>query len=91
MTLFNIETRSDSVLVEIDTEGKDFEMCKLIFKNILKEYLKKKDYYYTDMLLEHLQERGFNVKKVIPIKINWWEIQPIKGIDETVEKLLKSG
>lgn len=85
MTLFKIETRADSELVEIDTDDKDK------IKEMLKEFLDHRDCYYVDNLLTLLQEKGFNVKKVVPIKINWWEIQSVKGIDKTVERILKSG
>lgn len=83
MTLFKLETQSDSVLIDIDTNDKES------IKDVLKEYLKGRDYYYTDGLIVLLQKHGFNVKKVIPIKINWWEIQPIKGTDKMVECILK--
>lgn len=84
MTLFKIETRADSALVEINTE--DRERIAVI----LKEFLKGRDYYYVDGLLTILQEKGFSVKKVMPININWWEIQPVADIDETVEQILRS-
>lgn len=83
MTLFKLETQSDSVLIDINTDDKES------IKDVLKEYLKDRDYYYTDGLVTLLQEHGFNVKKVTPIKINWWEIQPVKGTDKMVEYILK--
>jgi hypothetical protein len=85
MTLFKIETQVDSTLVEIDIDDKDK------IKDVLKEFLGHRDCYYVDNLLTVLQEQGFNVKKVIPVQINWWEIQSVKGIDKTVERTLKSG
>lgn len=84
MTLFKIETQSDSELIEIDTDDKE------LIKEMLKEYLKNRDYYYVDALLTHLKEKGFKIRKMIPIKINWWEIQPVREMEQVVEKILKS-
>lgn len=86
MTLFTIETQSDSILIDIEDIYAD---DKESIKDILKEYLKDRNYYYTDGLIVLLREHGLNVKKVIPIKINWWEIQPIKGTDKMIDHILK--
>ena len=83
MVLFHLETQSDSAFIDIDTDDREK------IKEILKEYLNDRNCYYVDGLLRILQEKGFNPKKVIPIKINWWEIQSVKNVDDTVKKLLE--
>lgn len=84
MTLFKIETQSDSALVEIDTEDKEQ------IRDILKEFLKDRNYYYVNELLVELEKRGYKTKMVVPIKINWWEIQPNRDTDRIVHVLLKT-
>lgn len=83
MALYKIETQADSEIVEIDSDDREK------IKNILREYIQRIDYYYVDRLLDILKEKGFKVRKLRPIKINWWEIQPVKDIDKTVEIILK--